>query len=231
MKTICCCLCTIFLSMPAFAVSPFYTEAGGSYVALRGAHFPNGAPQLPSITIYPPILTWTQAPVTQDKSKWSPFVALGYSFSDYLGVRLSYQYIGDLSARTEWDATFAPGYETFAPAKEPVFSSSYKDDIHVLSLAPELKWPIAGKLVVTLAPEINWMSIREEVQETYVSNSAPVITNRSHNQKKYTLGASFGLLWSFTEQWAFAVRYKYTDLKPSFGRKAHGLTAAIHLNL
>ncbi len=229
MKIISYCFCTVLFSTAAFAESRFYTEAGASYVMLMGAHYPSGAPSLASVAVYPPILEWTRSHDNKDTPKWAPFVAVGYSFTDWLGVRLSYQYIANLTARTEWRSRFAPGYETLVGVLAPIFTTTYEEDIHVLSLAPEFRWPVTSAVAVTFSPELNWVASRGEVQESYVTYYTPTVTRRVRNEKEYTLGVSAGAVWSLTKRCDLVFRYKYADLKPSFGREAHILSGAIRL--
>ena len=213
----------------AFAESRFYTEAGVSYVALMGAHYTDNAPSGPAVAVYPPILEWTRSQDSKDSPKWAPFLALGYSFTERLGVRLSYQYIANLDAHSEWRSRFSPGYETLVGVMAPYSLTSYKEDVHVLSLAPELNWSVTNSLAVTFAPELNWVASRGEAEESYVTYYTASVSRRDRNEQAFTLGASASAVWSLTDRCKFVVRYKYVDLKPSWGREAHIVSGLVRL--
>jgi hypothetical protein len=229
MKTTTFCLLLILLGAPLFAETGFYTEAGLGYVVLRGAHYRDDAPSLVSIAIYPPILEWHRSSAVDDKSTGAPFVALGYSFNDRLGVRLTYQYIADLTARSEWRSTLSPGYETLVGVLAPYLSICRSDDIHVLSVAPELAWPVTRSCRVTFSPELNWVASRGEVVRSLVTYYTPDVSRQVRNEQQFTLGGSVGLLFDLTEKVALSVGYKYADLKPSWDREAHILSGSIRL--
>jgi opacity protein-like surface antigen len=117
---------------------------------------------------------------------------------------------------------YVPGYHF------DLFSTTYKDEIHLISFAPEFKWPITHRLKLAFSPELNWVM---DHGETLVSTTNPlidiVLPRRVKNEQELTIGASAGVAWSLTDSVALAVRYKYVDLKPSRGREAHVVSSSI----
>jgi hypothetical protein len=180
----------------------------------------------PASSIVPgatPLTAFTSTPrlAGEDKSKFTPFVAVGYSFSDRLGLRLSYHYVSNLNARAK--AFSLVGGDALA---ENIFYT-FKDDVHLLSLSPEFKLPLTDKLVMTFSPELNWVANRGEVLLTTTNPALEVVPRWEHNDQGFTLGASIGLGWAWTERCALEVRYKYADLKPSRGREANIVSSAV----
>lgn len=224
---ICFGLCALLLGSPAFAESKFYAEAGVAYVALRGASYETGA--TPSLTLAntvpgTPLPTSTFAILGEDKSTWAPFVSAGYHFSEHIGVRLGYHYVGNLNASVK--STLLVGGDVVLGD----VSLRFNDEVHVLSFAPELRWPIADKLRLTFSPELNWVTSRGEILATTSNPVINIVPRRARNEQELTFGASVGALWSLSDKCDLSLSYKYSDLKPSWGRAAHMLSGALRWN-
>jgi opacity protein-like surface antigen len=213
MKTFALSLLALLLSSSAFADAKLYAEAGLSHVVLRDARY----------EAYPSPLA-----VSEDRRQAAPFIAAGYSFNPLLGLRLSYHFIDDLSATTQFP--HPPG-----PPGQPVIAlvtwGHYRDDVHLLSLAPELKWPATGKLTFILAPALNWVASRGEVSYSFTGGIpfVPVLP-RGHRDSAFTFGGSVGAAWSVSTHVALSIAYQYADLEPSFERTAHVFSGALRWN-
>ena len=224
MKKICYGLCALLLGTSAFAESKFYTEAGVAYVALRGANYETGIePSLALANTVPgaPVPQSIFTVLGEDKSTWAPFISAGYTFSERVGVRLAYHFVGNLSASVK--STLLVGGDVVLGD----VSLRFNDEVHVLSLAPEFKWPVTGGLRLTVSPELNWVASRGEVLATTLNPVINVLPRGIRNKQALTLGASVGAIWALSDQCDLAVGYKYSDLKPSWGRAAHMVSGSL----
>ena len=222
----------LVFSTVAFAESKFYAEAGVSYVALSGASYQDGS----GLTVASSIKTASGVGYNnlnaimnlknEDRSTMAPFLAVGYSFSDWLGMRLSYQYIGHLTAQTETDTSFIPTAIYPPGVYVTTFATHYKDDVHLLSLAPEIKWPVTDKLKLMFSPQLNWVLDRSEVQES-VTTYQTFVSNTAQTRQKLSLGALVGAMWSCSKRCDLTASYQYADLNPSHGRQANIFSGAV----
>jgi hypothetical protein len=218
----------IFFASRTFADSNFYTEAGVSYAALHGASYGSAASgfdptlSLSNIVAGAPAPTSTLTVLSEDKSQWAPFVAAGYTFTDRIGLRLSYQYIGSLSARAK--STIIVGGDAVLGE----VSFRFNDKVHVVSLAPVFTWPLASKLTLTFSPEVNWIASRGEILASTDSPQINIAPRQVRNEQDVSVGASVGARWFLTEKCDLILGYKYTDLKPSWGRQAHLFSGGLH---
>lgn len=218
-------LLTALLTCSAFAESKFYTDAGVSYTLLKGATYTSGLqPSYALASLVPgaPVPTSIFALLNEDKSQWAPFIAAGYAFSDRVGVRISYHYLGRLTANSK--STLLVGGDVVLGD----VSLRFNDTVHLFSLSPEFSFPVLGKLTLTFSPELNWVASRGEVLASTLNPVINVLPSRVRNEQGFSFGASVGARWSLTEQCDFTVGYKYTDLKPSWGRQAHLLSGGLH---
>lgn len=204
--TIASLVCALFAVTAANAQSKFYAEAGVSYLDLRDATFPsNGSSSITSVSV--------------DDSAWAPFIAAGYSFTQHLGLRFSYQYVNNV--RSELDRTYSSGEDSY------IVNSRYSDDLHVLALAPEFTWALTPKLSFSLSPEINWIAMREDMHSHTDAPSITVVPQTSRTEEEFTFGASVGVSWALDERSALTLAYKYVDLKPSWDRTANVVSAGL----
>jgi hypothetical protein len=211
MRVVIALFLTLLAGATALADAKFYAEAGASHFALRGARFEK----------QPNPLT-----VSDDKGQIAPFVAAGYSFTDTLGLRLSYHFVDDVSGSALYP--YPPDYGDIRPLVAVVTWGFYRDDIHLLSLAPELKWPVNGKLKLSFSPSLNWVASRGEVTYSFTSLSTliPALA-RKRRDDGFTFGGSVGLTWSVAERVALSAGYHYVDLDPSFNRTAHIISGGL----
>jgi opacity protein-like surface antigen len=205
-KSIASLVCVLSAVTAANAQSKFYAEAGVSYFDLQGATFADSAAS--NVTA-----------VGVDDSAWAPFIAAGYSFSEHIGLRFTYQYVNDV--RSEVNRTYAAGSGSY------VVNARYSDDLHVLALAPEFKWIISPKLTLSLSPELNWVAMREDMRLHTDAPSITVVPRSSRSEEEFTFGASAGLAWAINERSALTLAYKYVDLKPSWDRTANVVSAGL----
>jgi opacity protein-like surface antigen len=208
-KFIASLFCALSAFTAAYAQSKFYAEGGVSYFDLRGASFADSAAS--KVTA-----------VHVDDSAWAPFIAAGYSFSEHIGLRLSYQYVSDV--RSEVDRTYTAGSGSY------VVNARYSDDLHVVALAPEFKWTISPKLTLSLSPELNWIAMREDMRLHTDAPSITVVPRSSRTEDEFTFGASAGVSWAINERSALTLAYKYVDLKPSWDRTANVVSAGLRWN-
>jgi opacity protein-like surface antigen len=204
-KLIASLLCALSAAA-ANAQSKLYVEAGVSYFDLQGATFADNTAS-------------NVAVVGVDDSAWAPIVAAGYSFTEHIGLRFSYQYVSDI--RSAVDRTYPAGEDSY------VVNSLYSDDLHILALAPEFKWILTPKLSFSLSPELNWIAMREDMRSHTDAPSITVIPQTSRTEEEFTFGASAGVSWALDERSALTLAYKYVDLKPSWDRTANVVSAGL----
>jgi hypothetical protein len=222
----------LVFSTVAFAESKFYAEAGVSYVALSGASYQDRS----GLTVTSSTKTASEVNgdnmnaimnlKNEDRSTMAPFLAVGYSFSDWLGMRLSYQYIGHLTAQTESETSLIPNAIYPPGALANTFATHYNDDVHLLSLAPEIKWPVTDKLKLMFSPQLNWVLDRSEVQESAAFYPAR-FSSTAQTRQKLSLGALVGAMWSCSKRCDLTASYQYADLNPSRGRQANIFSGAV----
>lgn len=184
------------------AETNFRAEAGVSYFALHGARFENQPAPLA---------------LDQDGGRWAPFVAGSYAFTERVGVRLSYHYVHNLSATAEYG--YPPGPGDVHP--QVVTWGHYDDDIHLVTLAPQLKWAFNDRVSATVAPGLNWVASRGTVGYSTLNPAVTLPARRGRNESGLTLGAAAGLAWAVGEQGTFSLSYQWVDLDPSWNREAH----------
>jgi len=217
-------LLPLLLCATVLANAKFYAEAGVGYATVRGGHFQSAALLgNPVIQVIPgPIPpTSTITAINQDSSTAVPFLAVGYSVSERLGLRLSYQYLGDLSARVDYRVVIG------GDALLGTYTTKFNDDVHIVSLAPEFTWPLAANFSLTLAPQLNWVSSDSELLSSTQSTQLSVIPRLTRQESEFTFGASAACVWHWTETSSVVLRYQYADLKPSWQREAHLVTGAV----
>ncbi len=213
------CLLFMLCCLPAFAETNFFAEAGVSYITLRRARYEPGA--------------GTFAVESEDKSRTSPFVGIGYAFSDRFGLRLSYQNVGSLDATTLSTLPFpsVPGV-TAGSLPQGNFQNQIHDNVRMLALAPEFKWSPIARLTMTLSPELNWADDRGQTTSIALGDYHPPATRPrpvtvDRSASNLTLGGSIGAAWSLNEKCSFSLSYRYADLQPSWNRQAQILSAAL----
>ena len=215
------------LSTSAFAQLIVYTEAGVSYAALQGADYSSGIQaSLATGSMVPgaPVPKSTNTIFAEDKSSWASDLAAGYAFSDRIGVRLDNPHLGKLPASAK--ATII----IVGDAALGDLSFRFNDTVHVLSLAPEINWPLTGKFMLTMSRELNWVASRGEVLVSTTSTSLTVVPWRERNEQEFSLGALAGVRYAFTERCDLNLGYKYSDLKPSWSREAHMISGGLKVN-
>lgn len=202
MKIITLSLLAASAAATALAQPKFYAEAGLSYFALRSAQF-EAAP----------------APLrVNEGSRAAPFIAAGYSFTERFGLRLSYHYVHDITATAAFPRQPGDPEEVELPV---VVYGQYKDDVHLVGLAPEFRWSLAPAWQLTISPVLNWVESRGEVRYSSSVPTFAAIPDRRVHDDGFTFGGSIGLEWTIAERAALSLSYQYTDLDPSFDREAH----------
>lgn len=224
MKALSLALLATALALPASAAPRLRFEAGAGYFFFRHARL---ADQPTAFAIDEP-------------GRLAPFVAVSHDFTERFGLRWSYQHVDDAQTTTEfrWQvvpvdpqinvvppSTAIPGpVLLFAP---PRVFGHYRDDIHILGLAPEFTWEFGRRLSVVLAPELNWVASRGTV--SYSSDSAFVllVAPRGRREDGFMLGGGAKARWALNERTALSLGYRYLDLEPSFDREAHVISAGV----
>jgi hypothetical protein len=211
---------TLLAGATALADAKFYAEAGASHFALRGARFGSS----PLERFGGQLLT-----ASSRQSRTAPLVAAGCSFGDFYGLRLSYQFIDDLSGTVEY------GAPSGTVPRTAVYTRGYfRDEVHLLGIAPELKLPVNRIIKLTFSPTLNWVASRGEINHVYVDvvSIAPLepFPTRKQRKEAFTFGGSMGLTWSVAKHAALSVAYHYADLDPSFERTAHIVSGGLRWN-
>lgn len=193
-------------SLAPFALAgDFSAEAGASYVRPRSF-------EAESTNVFG----------RQDRSRWAPYIAGRYVWNDWLGARLSYRHISDFRATIEYGIPPAGGV-----GPQVIVWGHYRDDVHQVSLAPEITFhPYAG-LVLVVSPVVNWVSSRGDVSYSTNNPAVTLLAMRDRNDTGFTLGGSVQLRYALSARAAVTVGYEYVDLAPSFGRKAHVFSGGV----
>lgn len=201
------CILALAAGATAVVAQPkFHVEAGASYLALREANFASN----PSYPV---------AVVRNDRSAWAPYLAGGFSLTDWLGLRLSYHYVDGIES--EVNRTFPGDPSAY------VINHRYSEDIHLLGLAPEFKWQASSALTLFVSPELNWVVVREDARAWTNAPAVTIIPRTTRTEKDFTFGASAGGTWALSESWAVTLAYKYVDLNPSWDRRAHVISGGL----
>jgi hypothetical protein len=186
----------LIAAAPAGAVIGF--EAGYSHFAFRDSD-----PE-------PGIGTRT----ADESSRGAPFIAGSMTLTNRIGLRLSYHYIDDI--RTTADLILPPDW----PATISV-RGDYRDNVHLVTLAPEYGWSPRPRLLLAISPQLHWVNSRGHV--SYSTNSPEVVLPdpERRNRHGFTLGISGRIGLTLSERSAAFAGYGFSDLDPSFGRQAH----------
>jgi hypothetical protein len=195
------------LALPAIAARAIETEVGASYFVFRNARL-EPAPN----------------PLSVDQSSdWAPFIAATYRFNERLGLRVSYEFVDDVRSTAEFGSP--PGDPP--PPLPVVYWGHYRDDVHIVSAAPEFSWPLWPRWTFSLAPRLNWVASRGDVR--YATNSALILLRapRRRNDRGVTLGGSARFGWSLGPRSSVSLGYSYLDLEPSFDREGHVFSAVV----
>lgn len=194
----------------ARAATSFQAEAGASYFFLREARLERAPTPLS----------------TDEPGKFAPFVAGSLAFNERVALRLSYAFLDNARAT----AVF-PGPPGVPPSPLAVVVwGRYRDDVHVVSLAPEFTWTLRPRLAFAVAPQVNWVASRGVV--SYSTNSALLllVAPQPRNDDGLTLGAAAKLRWTLGARASLSLGYEYVDLAPSFGRRAQVLSGGWRWN-
>lgn len=198
---------TPFLAKAQPKTPKFHVEAGASLLLLSDAKL--GSSLGPTT-------------VREDDTAWAPFIAAGYSFSERWGVRLSYHYVDGVKAAI--DTTLTAGSESY------LIASRLSDDLHVVTLGPEFRWPLTPTLMLSASPTVNWITVRAETVTTTNAPHILVVPRTLWTHDDLTLGGGLGLAWRISEAWTGSLRYSYMDLKPSRDRSAHAFSLGLQRN-
>lgn len=231
MKTLLCILVALLATVPVSADPGFYLEAGGGHASFDKSEASADMPRLFAQFVFPAIYSWSGKLVGEQRSKNFPVLSAGYRFNDRFGLRVSYQSVRNLTTQTAWEAQYVGGTPLNVLVAPPSFYTTIEDNLDVVSFAPEAILPLVGKLSVVLSPELNWMRLRRDVDERFVSLSPTQHLMYSETENKMNLGASAGLMLGLTDKLQLSVRYKYVNFSPSFDRDAHEVFATLRWNL
>lgn len=189
---------------PAIAALDIQTEVGASYFIFRD-------------TRREPMAGFLG---TDEPTKAAPFIAVATDLTENIGLRLSYQFVNDVSSTARFSSPSG------APSLLPTsIWSVQEDDIHLLGLAPEFKWKLAPSLSLALAPELHWVASRGVVSYGTNNPAVSLVAPRTRNDNGFTLGGAARARWSISRQASVSLGYEYVDLDPSFGRRAHVIAA------
>lgn len=200
-------LCGLILGRLAVAAPGYQVEAGATLFTFESGQFEPGPTPL----------------VTDDPPEVAPYVAMTYGFTDQFGLRLAYHYLNDVRATVEFGSP--PG---FPPSPLPVVVwGHYRDDVHVVSLAPEFSWSLSRAFTVTLGPQLNWVASRGTISYSTNALALTLLAPRPQRDEGFTAGGTARLNWSIGARTAITVGYHYLDLDPSFDRKAHAFSGGL----
>jgi hypothetical protein len=190
--------------LAAARASALEPEAGVSVFALRHTRAEGG----------------THVLARDEPTRLAPYVAARHAFNERFALRLSYQFVGHAESVTEYGSP--PG----SPLAVVVWGH-YRDDIHVVSAAPELAWALSRELSLSLAPQVNWVASRGVVSYATTNATVLLVGPRTRREEGFTLGGALRASWSFTRRAALSAGYEYLDLDPSFGRQAHVFSGGV----
>jgi hypothetical protein len=194
---------------PCWSQPRLQWEAGASRFALTSSTFPHPTP--------------VSGTIKEDDAVWAPFVAADYSISQRLGLRLSYHYIDSV--------TYAIEHPVEPQPSAWFISTRYTDDLHLLTLAPELKWALGNKTTISVAPQLNWIHVKQVFGTFTNAPHVSVLPPVKRTKEAFTFGASAGVTWQLGRRWGLALRYSYLDLDPSWGRRSHVISGGVRLML
>lgn len=212
--SICCFLAALSTGAgPLFAAKKWYMEAGATHLSFNKGDY--GA----YLAVDPiPVPYHFPFGVNDEKRKQTaPFVAVGSQLTDWLGLRLSYHFLDDITAVATGGVVI--GGDAIDPRPIQIIAK-----VKWLTLAPELRWKIASQLALTFSPSANWISNKEIAYR--IPERVMFDTRRTQS---VTFGAAAGAVWTFTEHTALALSYGYTDFKPSRGREARLLSGSLRV--
>lgn len=198
MKIISRLLFPLLLAAPVAGTAQWTAEAGAGYFQLEDAH-----------------LEQSPRPLTLDEpGRIAPFVAATYGFTPRFGLRMSYQFVNNARATAQLGSP--PG----SPLTVIVWGH-YRDDIHVLSVAPEFSWLVAPKLTLAVAPQLNGVVSRGQVRYSTDYLAIMLVPPHRRNDEGLTPGATARLAWALGARTTVSLGYQFLDLEPSFDRQAH----------
>ncbi|MFT3867421.1 MAG: outer membrane beta-barrel protein [Nibricoccus sp.] len=232
MKTLLCLLVALLVMGPVSASPGFYVEAGGGHASFSNSDATAAMPRLFAQFAFPAIYRWSGKLTSEQKTKNFPVLSAGYRFDERFGIHVSYQSVRNLTAQTAWEAQYVGGMPVdILLVAPPSFYTTIEDNLHVVSVGPEAILPLVGKLSVMLSPEVNWVRLRRQVHERFVSLSPTQHLMYSETDDKVSAGVTAGLVLGLTEKLQLSVRYKYVNFNPSFARDAHEVFATLRWNL
>lgn len=196
------------LVVPMVAAPAFRAEAGASVFFLRqhGNIEPGPAP----------------LSVTEPK-KLGPYIGGTLTFSERFDLRFAYHRIEDVTSTADFASPTG-----LPPPAQPVFiRGHYRDDIHILSVMPEFTWQAGKTITLGFAPQLNWVASEGVV--SYSTNSPLILlmAPRERDDEDFTLGAAARLRWTLGARSSMSLGYQYSDLAPSFHRRAHVVSAGL----
>lgn len=194
----------VFAAVPAFGAG-FQAEAGVSYFNFIDGQYERN----------PPLALSKDEP-----NRAAPFVAVSHAFTPRLALRLSYQFVNNARATIEHGSP--PG--SMLPI---VVFGHYRDDIHVVGLAPEFNFNLTPRFSFALAPKLNWVASRGMVAYSTTDPLILLVGPQSRSEHGFTAGGAARVQWSLGPRAAVTAGYEYSDLDPSFERKAHIFSAGL----
>jgi hypothetical protein len=149
-----------------------------------------------------------------ESSRGAPFVAGSMTLTERIGLRTSYHYIDNVRSTAQIATPFD------WPDSINVFGH-YRDNIHLVTIAPEYGWSPRPGLALAISPQLHWVNSRGRVD--YETNSTEIQLPDPHrrNDHGFTLGISGRVGVSLSDRSAAFAGYSFSDLSPSFGRQAH----------
>lgn len=194
-------LLCLTLALPCLRAAEILPEIGASFFLLDGGNL-DGSPR----------------PVSVDEpGEIAPFIALTYGLTDRIGLRFSYQYLNNVRTTAMFSSP-PPGGPVTIPI---VVWGHYVDDVHLLTLAPEFKWPVSPKMTLSVAPQLHWVASRGVVSYSTTNALIQLVAPRGRHADGFTAGGAARLGWTLGPRAAVSVAYQYCDLDPSFDREAH----------
>ncbi|HEY0946817.1 MAG TPA: hypothetical protein VGD81_16165 [Opitutaceae bacterium] len=196
---------SLALAASAGATPTIQVELGASHFWLRNTH---GEDNVDPLRVDEP-------------TKTAPFVAATYAFNQRFGLRLSYHYLDNVETAAEF------GHPPGEVVPQVVVLGRFRDDVHVVSLAPEFNWNLTPRLKFAIAPQVNWVASRGVVSYATNDPSVLLVGPRERDADGFTLAGSTRLIWALGERAAVSLGYHYIDFDPSFGRTAQVLSGGL----